>query len=636
MHCCAAVLNNRKQNHPNSKFDSNETKLLYTLSWVILDAASECEDLELERTGGAGPLQNYMFALDMVQLFVYLFGPLISSLHESDFQTLKLENGLRLWQPLWEYRQPQVPCFAAFVKPKRNLLKASRNVGRVNFNTANIYVGKGTSAEDIYLGIEDDGPSSRCSIAESVSPQCPLARMSDICHLSTTTETQSTSVEVICEVCNNVMQNNKGQHTCTCGNRRGSSVSVEVRSLIKRDSPIDREFVTKQLESVIAAGLQGTPSSDMLSASYFDVAVLRCLFCPQWVEEGMYWALRYIHQRLLEVCDDMNRVEHVRERSKSLPIPDPVSSMTPPPQTSPSSPPSPKCEPDVEPDSPLKHKEEPRKEPSFKRMRVTELKNIFEGKVKQLRRRESQEAFDMESQKSESGQQSPELWSGTESPLQQRERASSTLGRLVENEEDSYDMNTDSGESSSDSTAKTPPVISKKQSHAEAEEDTDDNGKEVVRKKHSFSQRIKQEFLSVQKPIITITEDSPEPSPLINWRSSSKRPSTVSQKSGPLPELPPPPSTPTTQATGLQRSMTDSDISYHKPPEVKYTLSRIVLTMCPVNERRRCIVTLSHIIWVHTQYDPWLSWSSIWSMAKLSARLLYLNVLAMEIPQYCA
>ena len=41
---------------------------------------------------------------------------------------------------------------------------------------------------------------------------------------------------------------------------------------------------------------------DVLSASYFDVAVLRCLFCPQWGEDGVYWALRFLHNRLLEVC----------------------------------------------------------------------------------------------------------------------------------------------------------------------------------------------------------------------------------------------------------------------------------------------------------------------------------------------
>jgi hypothetical protein len=59
-----------------------------------------------------------------------------------------LEPGLRLWQPLWEFRQPNVPCFSTPVKAPRKMLRAQRNRHKVNFNTANIYgiyVGKGES-----------------------------------------------------------------------------------------------------------------------------------------------------------------------------------------------------------------------------------------------------------------------------------------------------------------------------------------------------------------------------------------------------------------------------------------------------------------------------------------------------------
>ena len=88
----------------DAKFDSNETKLLYTLHWIILDAASECEDMEQERFGGSAPSSSYLFSIDNLQLFVYLFAPIILSMKEHHFQTLKLENGLRLWQLLWAYR----------------------------------------------------------------------------------------------------------------------------------------------------------------------------------------------------------------------------------------------------------------------------------------------------------------------------------------------------------------------------------------------------------------------------------------------------------------------------------------------------------------------------------------------------
>ena len=41
---------------------------------------------------------------------------------------------------------------------------------------------------------------------------------------------------------------------------------------------------------------------DVMSATFFDVAVLRCLFCAQWEEEGVFWSLKYLDNRLKEVC----------------------------------------------------------------------------------------------------------------------------------------------------------------------------------------------------------------------------------------------------------------------------------------------------------------------------------------------
>lgn len=37
---------------------------------------------------------------------------------------------------------------------------------------------------------------------------------------------------------------------------------------------------------------------DMAAATFLDVAVLRCLFIAHWQEEGVYWALHYMYNRL--------------------------------------------------------------------------------------------------------------------------------------------------------------------------------------------------------------------------------------------------------------------------------------------------------------------------------------------------
>lgn len=53
------------------------------------------------------------------QLFVFLFAPLSQHLKESDFtNNFRLENGLKMWQALWEFRHPDAQCFTTLVKPK--------------------------------------------------------------------------------------------------------------------------------------------------------------------------------------------------------------------------------------------------------------------------------------------------------------------------------------------------------------------------------------------------------------------------------------------------------------------------------------------------------------------------------------
>lgn len=54
----------------------------------------------------------------LFQLFIYLFAPICHQLKESDLQTFRLENGLKIWQALWEYRHPDTLCFTAHCKPK--------------------------------------------------------------------------------------------------------------------------------------------------------------------------------------------------------------------------------------------------------------------------------------------------------------------------------------------------------------------------------------------------------------------------------------------------------------------------------------------------------------------------------------
>ena len=160
MHACAASLVYRQNTAPNSKLGKSDIKLLYTLHWLILDAASECEDNRVAAAAAARKLANknknsenrsstdsrtrqdrqkrslsaknhnktadqtkkvnYMHPIATIQLFVYLFVPIAKTLQPDDLDNLKLLNGLRIWEPLWAHRTPDIPIFNTLVKPIKN------------------------------------------------------------------------------------------------------------------------------------------------------------------------------------------------------------------------------------------------------------------------------------------------------------------------------------------------------------------------------------------------------------------------------------------------------------------------------------------------------------------------------------
>ena len=332
----------RPQSRP--KFTASEVKLLYALHWVILDAAAECEDAENEARQQRSPTAaaeqisstSYLLSLDDIQLFVFLLAPLFDTMEDSDFQTLKLENGLRLWEPLWSYSQPDVLCFTIPAKHRRTILKAQRSThARVNFNMANIYVGKGTSTDDIYCGGDVEeirGPEAAGAAKEDEEGEssdkegtcvqsllhAPLAHMSDICALSVTETTASVDHSITtCETCKRPVPGAPGDETaCQCGNtRRSSSASSECRSLGLPG------VESQRLDAAITAFARAYPNLDVLSASCFDVAVLRCLFCAQWPESGVHWALRYVHRRLLEISSERQNAGTLQQRQRSFSLP---------------------------------------------------------------------------------------------------------------------------------------------------------------------------------------------------------------------------------------------------------------------------------------------------------------------------
>lgn len=291
IHCCAAVLKNRCETNSESKFNSIEVKLLYTLHWIILDAAGECEDSESGR-----PDQSrctYVHSLDTIQLFVFLLVPLVSSLRRSDFENLKLENGLRLWEPLWHFQQPNVLCFSRPVKTKQLHFKPQSEVSKVNFNMANIYLGQGTSSEDLFSESKEGEPFPTTESSDTVSRSAPLVQMSDICALSN----------------RNSMEESATSMKLSSSNEPGKSTEINFN--------LDPNLVFKT--GKISESNPKLHQYDVLSATYMDIAVLQCLFCPQWDEEGINWSLQYLLKRLTDIKLEMTRIKKLKQLSQSMP-----------------------------------------------------------------------------------------------------------------------------------------------------------------------------------------------------------------------------------------------------------------------------------------------------------------------------
>lgn len=174
LHACASTLKYRHATSPTgSKLGKTETKLLYTLHWLILDAASECEDNRIAAAALAMKLAkknnslsnaitrkrnasrrdkqidkikqvSYLHPVSTIQLFVFLFVPIIKSIHPDDLDNLKLSNGLKIWEPLWAHRTPSdIPIFGTFVKKKPDETKVqapspSPNTNLLSLSTSNM------------------------------------------------------------------------------------------------------------------------------------------------------------------------------------------------------------------------------------------------------------------------------------------------------------------------------------------------------------------------------------------------------------------------------------------------------------------------------------------------------------------
>ncbi|XP_006022347.1 protein unc-80 homolog [Alligator sinensis] len=279
LHCTATLLSNRNKLGHQDKLGVAETKLLHTLHWMLLEAPQDCSNdrfggdrgsswggsssafiHQIENQGSPGHPRHsisndeeennrrrfFQNSMATVELFVFLFAPLVHRIKESDL-TFRLASGLVIWQPMWEHRQPEVSAFTALVKPIRNFITAKRS-----------------------------SPTN----SQSLSCESP--------NLDTG---QTEGLQVVCETA----QPDSVPHKATISAcHRGNSLDGSVSSQTSQDRGPPRPRI-----SVVIP-----PCQKSRYATYFDVAVLRCLLQPHWSEEGTQWSLMYYLQRLRHMLQE--------------------------------------------------------------------------------------------------------------------------------------------------------------------------------------------------------------------------------------------------------------------------------------------------------------------------------------------
>ncbi|CAB4054728.1 UNC80 [Lepeophtheirus salmonis] len=300
--CSAALLQHRKESSFN--LGSSETKLLYTLHWILLDAADECSLDEYEKAGkiDTSPFA-YLFPLSSITTFIYLFAPICSNVRESDFmQNFRLENGKKIWKALWDFNQPDVPCFSAKVKPRKPSLRDLKKTRSKN---------KGANQQGMFKEDEADKKSETPKTDNGENPSADKPVRKSLLSTPFANPPTLTSASITLNFFNKAPNSN--------------SSSIANPSKLKDSKGGNNPFGNK---------VRKKEDDESALASYFDIAVLRCLYISYWSEEGVYWALTFFQKKLRGLTYGMyngklngepstngSDPSNPRKRSNSLPIP---------------------------------------------------------------------------------------------------------------------------------------------------------------------------------------------------------------------------------------------------------------------------------------------------------------------------
>uniref|UniRef100_A0A3P9LJM9 Unc-80 homolog (C. elegans) n=1 Tax=Oryzias latipes TaxID=8090 RepID=A0A3P9LJM9_ORYLA len=247
LHCTSILLSNRNKLGHQDKLGVAETKLLHTLHWMLLDAAQECNHEPSLGHGWSGGGSGSSAFLQPVGDQGSSPGAPGSSPGSALIGSGPLhgsslqEEDENARAKLFHKSMATVELFVFLLAPLIHRIKESD----LTFRLAS--------------GLVIWQP-----MWEHRQPDIPAftALIKPVRHIVT-------GFQVVCEAAQSDSPT-AGEQSC----RRGNSVE------------------------------KGGPSQQARYATYFDVAVLRCLLQPHWTEEGVHWSLMYYLQRLRQILEE--------------------------------------------------------------------------------------------------------------------------------------------------------------------------------------------------------------------------------------------------------------------------------------------------------------------------------------------
>ncbi|CAH8647605.1 unnamed protein product [Schistosoma bovis] len=360
-------------------FSQTETKLLYTLHWILLDAASECEDAEIEASNHPASIpkhstDRYVHDLASLQLFIYLYAPIIEQLKPTDFDTLKLEAGLRLWIPLMEYCQPNRGTLSSPVKfftHDSNILSRPvvTNIDGIESPKTSSILNDYIKRKSLSLETSEEIPSDVHTVnisdkGSEINHKLPLAVKSfeflvDSASIPHVEANSDESVSSAINIPDNYQPSLTHAHNSTGhilylqppkatpeyldDEEEFSEKSISeaaVTGTTATAAVVPDVFPPKQEQEHVAPGferiqkflnsftdpykqlseklkysvadsefIQPSVGTYCMFATHCDLAVIRCLFCPEWCESGIYWSLCYLFNRLLQIRSEWIKIK---------------------------------------------------------------------------------------------------------------------------------------------------------------------------------------------------------------------------------------------------------------------------------------------------------------------------------------